>query len=113
MSQLTGADQPVPTPVERLINAANQGDSDAFVAAFGSDGVVDDWCREFRGPAAIRGWSDQEFIGVNVSLTVLDTTIGGSTVTVTAQVGGNGYTGPSHFRFSLRGDRVARMAITA
>ena len=69
--------------------------------------------RQFQGPVAIRGWSDQEFIGVDVSLTVLDTTINGFTVTVTAQVGGNGFTGPSHFTFTVRGDRIARMAITA
>jgi hypothetical protein len=30
---------------------------------------------------------------------------------VTAQVGGNGFNGPSHFGFQVSGDRVARMTI--
>jgi hypothetical protein len=32
---------------------------------------------------------------------------------VTAQVGGNGFNGPSHFSFRVAGDRVARMTIRA
>jgi hypothetical protein len=32
-------------------------------------------------------------------------------VTVAAQVGGDGFNGPSHFAFELAGDRVARMTI--
>ncbi|WP_260418119.1 hypothetical protein [Actinophytocola algeriensis] len=34
----------------------------------------------------------------------------GETV-VTAQVGGNGFHGPSHFSFRVAGDRVSRMTI--
>ena len=54
----------------RAIEAANAGDTEAFLACFTPDGVVDDWGREFRGPDEIRGWSDREFIGVHVSLDV-------------------------------------------
>jgi hypothetical protein len=60
----------LPSPVERAIAAANHGDTDAFLATFTADGVVDDWGREFVGREAIRGWSDREFIGVQVALTV-------------------------------------------
>ena len=35
----------------------------------------------------------------------------GHTVTISAHVGGNGYTGPSHFAFTVSEDRIALMRI--
>ncbi|MDQ3895050.1 MAG: nuclear transport factor 2 family protein [Actinomycetota bacterium] len=101
----------VPEPVARLLAAANDHDTDAFLASFTEDGVVDDWGREFVGPVAIREWSDQEFIGVEVSLKVTGVATTGDETTITADVGGKGYTGPSHFAFKVRRDLVARMTI--
>jgi SnoaL-like protein len=97
--------------VASAIDAANRGDTAAFLAAFTPGGVVDDWGREFRGPDAITGWSDKEFIGVDVSLAVEDVETTGDDTTVTAQVGGRGFNGPSHFTFRVDGDRVTRMTI--
>ena len=101
----------VPSQVQRLLDAANAGDIDAFLAGFTEDGVVDDWGREFRGAAAIRGWSDNEFIGKQVSLDVTGVASKAGETVVTAQVGGNGFNGPSHFSFRVAGDRVSRMTI--
>jgi hypothetical protein len=56
-----------------------------------ADDVVDDWGREFRGPDAIRGWSDREFIGGQVSLETGVEQEGGAT-TVTTTVGGRAST---------------------
>jgi ketosteroid isomerase-like protein len=103
----------LPAPVEAVIDAANRGDAEAFVACFTPDGVVDDWGREFRGAAAITGWSDKEFIGVQVALEVEAVELDGDDVTVSAQVGGNGFNGPSHFTFRLDQDAVSRMTIRA
>lgn len=103
----------VPPPVQTLLDAANRGDTDGFLAGFTTDGVVDDWGREFRGADRIRGWSDAEFIGVQVTLVVREVEPRGDGVVVTAQVGGNGFNGPSHFTFRVDGDRVARMTIRA
>ncbi|MET0683660.1 MAG: nuclear transport factor 2 family protein [Solirubrobacteraceae bacterium] len=103
----------LPPPVARLVDAANANDTDAFLAALTPDGVVDDWGREFRGPDAVRGWSDAEFIGVRVSLDVTEVEERDGAVTVTAQVGGDGFNGPSHFTFDVAGDRVSRMTIRA
>lgn len=105
-------DNPLPEPVQRAVDAANAGDTDAFVAVFGTDGAVDDWGRVFTGPEAIRGWSDQEFIGKQVTLDVNDSRTEGTTTTISTQVGGNGFNGPSDFAFTLNGDRVALMRIT-
>jgi hypothetical protein len=101
-----------PRPVARVLDAANRHDSDAFLASFTEDGVVDDWGREFAGTAAIKDWSDREFIGVNVLLDVREThTTRDGEMTVSAEVGGDGFNGPSHFTFRVRGDLVSRMTI--
>jgi hypothetical protein len=99
--------------ITRLLEATNASDTDAFLAAFSDDGTVDDWGREFTGPAAIRAWSDAEFIGVKVSLKVTAVEVSGEETVVTAEVGGEGFNGPSHFSFRVAGGRVARMTIRA
>jgi hypothetical protein len=103
----------LPRPVQAAVDAANANDLPAFLSAFTADGTVDDWGREFHGPEAIAGWSDKEFIGAQVSLEVTDVATAGGDVTITAQVGGSGFNGPSHFTFRLAGDRVSRMTIRA
>jgi hypothetical protein len=99
--------------VQRLLDAANGGDIDDFLAGFTADGVVDDWGREFRGADRIRAWSDAEFIGKRVTLDVRAVERRGGETVVTAQVGGNGFNGPSHFAFLVDGDLVSRMTIRA
>ncbi|PRX96774.1 nuclear transport factor 2 family protein [Allonocardiopsis opalescens] len=106
------AENALPDPVERALAAANGGDTDGFLAAFAPGGAVDDWGRVFRGPAEIRRWSDAEFIGKRVSLEVTGVRSEGGTTTVSAQVGGDGFNGPSDFAFTLDGDRVSLMRIT-
>ena len=101
----------LPEPVARLLDAANDHDTEAFLASFTEDGVVDDWGREFAGADAIRGWSDREFIGVAVVLTVTGTAIADDETTISADVGGEGYNGASHFTFTVSGDLVSRMTI--
>jgi hypothetical protein len=98
--------------VQRAVDAANSGDTEGFLDSFTDEGAVDDWGREFRGRDAIRAWSDKEFIGVDVSLAVTAVHQSGSTVTVTADVGGRGFNGPSTFTFTVSDDRVSLMRIT-
>jgi ketosteroid isomerase-like protein len=101
----------IPQPVAAALAAANANDTGAFLDCFTDDGVVDDWRREFRGREEIRGWSDREFIGVRVSLEVTAVEERGDTTVITAQVGGDGFNGSSHFTFRVEGDKVARMTI--
>jgi hypothetical protein len=112
LTEVPPADQ-IPEAVAHAVAAANANDIDAFLASFTSDGVVDDWGREFAGPDAIRGWSDREFIGRKVSLELRAVTQDGNETTITAQVGGEGFNGPSHFTFLVMDGRVARMTIRA
>jgi hypothetical protein len=76
------------------------------------EGAVDDWGRVFRGRDRIREWSDAEFIGKQVTLDVTGVRTQGATTVVSAQVGGNGFNGPSDFAFDVSGDRVSTMRIT-
>ena len=101
----------LPRPVRTLVDAANAGDTPAFLAGFTEDGVVDDWGREFRGAAEIRGWSDAEFIGCEVALEVEEVERDGTRTIVAATVGGNGFNGPSTFTFLTVGGHVSRMTI--
>jgi hypothetical protein len=104
----------LPAPVQAVFDATNAADTDAFLAAFAADGVVDDWGREFTGHDAIKGWSDSENIGVQAHFEVTAaTTRPDGDIVVTVEVGGNGFNGPSHLTFSLAGDLVARMSIRA
>ena len=106
---------PLHPEVRALIDAANLGDTDAFLSAFAPHlGVVDDWGRRFHGPRDIRSWSDAEFIGKDVTLKVIHFyEIADTEVTVIAHVGGNGFNGPSTFTFRVADDKVAEMRITA
>jgi hypothetical protein len=99
--------------VRAAIDAANANDTDAFLACFTADGAVDDLGREFKGADAIRGWSDREFIGMQVSLDVREVSSEADETVVAAEVGGNGFNGPSHFTFRVAGDGLERMTIRA
>jgi hypothetical protein len=103
----------LPEPVARLIAAANAGDTDAFLATFAADGTVNDWGRVFTGHDSIREWSNSEFIGVGVTLEVTAEITTREHTTVTATVGGRGFTGQSHFSFTVADGLVSDMAITA
>ncbi|TSD94077.1 nuclear transport factor 2 family protein [Skermania sp. ID1734] len=103
--------QLLPAPVQAVIDATNRGDVDAFLDAFTDDGVVDDWGREFTGRTEIRGWSDREYVGKQVSLQVDRVEVVGGETIVGATVGGNGFNGPSTFTFATTEDRVTRMTI--
>jgi ketosteroid isomerase-like protein len=101
----------LPRPVRTLVDAANAGDTAAFLAGFTPDAVVDDWGREFRGAEEIQGWNDAEFIGADVSLEVEEVELDGTRTILAASVGGNGFNGPSTFTFVTVGGHVSRMMI--
>ena len=94
----------IPAAVRRILTAIDDQDTDAFVAAFGSGGFVDDWGRQFRGPEQIRSWSDNELIGKHATFSDTQVSTPGNPITLLTQVGGDGFNGPSHFTFSVQGD---------
>jgi hypothetical protein len=101
----------LPEPVARLISATNTGDLEAFLDTFASDGVVDDWGRKFHGRSAIQGWSDNEYLGKQVTLDVASVDNSSTETVVVAKVGGHGFNGPSTFSFTVAGDAIRAMVI--
>jgi hypothetical protein len=103
----------LPAPVRAFFDATNAADTEAFLAAFAADGVVDDWGREFRGHEAIRRWSDGENIGVRATFEVTDVVVDDGAYVVAATVGGGGFNGPSHFTFRVANEHLTRVTISA
>ena len=103
----------LPPPVNGFLEAINRNDTDAFLAYFPHDGVVDDWGMRYVGHARIKAWSDREFIGVQVRLDVTGVEQSAREVRISAQVGGNGFKGPSVFVVVVDGEQVREMRITA
>jgi ketosteroid isomerase-like protein len=101
----------LPAPVAEFVEAVNRHDDDAFLAFFPPDGVVDDWGREFVGPDAIRGWSDNEFIGAEGTMDVRSVSERDGVVTVIADWRSTHANGLSSFAFASEGDRITRMTI--
>jgi len=101
----------VPAPIQRMIDATNAGDSDAFVAAFATGAYLEDWGRGFTGHDEIRSWDASDNIGRNARFEVVAHRSEGSDDIVTLAVSGGGFNGTSDFRFTLDGDLIERMVI--
>jgi hypothetical protein len=101
----------IPSPIDPLVTAVNGGDLAAFLAFFGSDGIVEDWGRRFKGPASIKQWSDKELIGANGRLTAISASRDGDQVTVIGDWKSDYYSGASRMIFTVDGDHVRAMRI--
>ncbi len=103
----------LPPPIDRFVAAVNRGDTDGFLALMPADAVVDDWGRRFAGHAAIRRWSDREFVGAKGTLTPLAVAGAGGEVTLDADWKSNFYSGASRMVFRIDGGMVREMRILA
>ena len=100
-----------PAAVQRMIDATNAGDHDAFVAAFTPDAVVIDWGKEFSGRDGVAAWDESDNIGRASHFEVAEVEADGAEWAVTLDVTGGGFNGTSNFRFTLVDDLIARMEI--
>lgn len=100
-----------PAAIQRMIDATNAADHDAFVAAFTADAVLVDWGKVFDGREGIAGWDESDNIGRNAHFEVAGVEVDGSDWIVTLEVSGGGFNGTSNFRFTLADDLIARMEI--
>lgn len=105
------SDVTVPEPVATFIAAVNAGDEQGFLNAFTDTGFVDDWGRVFPDRAAIKKWSDREFLGAKGVLTPEKVTVDGSTVVVIGDWRSTHANGLSEFTFAVDGDKIASMTI--
>jgi hypothetical protein len=104
---------PTPTVVKAFVDSVNAGDTEAFLALFAADGVVDDWGSRYAGHARIREWSDRELIGAKATMAIVSSEAHGDRASVKVKVGGNGFHGPSRFAFTMNGNLVREMRISA
>jgi hypothetical protein len=101
-----------PAVICAFVDAVNSGDTAAFLALFEAGGAVDDWGSRYVGRDEIRAWSDRELIGAQATLAIRSTREQGNLVSVLAEVGGNGFNGPSRFSFAMNGALAREMRIS-
>jgi hypothetical protein len=101
----------VAAPIQRMIEATNRGDTDAFIASFTDDAYLVDWGREFHGHDGVAGWNETDNIGKQSHFEVRDARRNGDEHVVTIEVTGNGYNGTGDIVFALEGDLIKRMII--
>lgn len=101
----------MPEPVGSFVAAVNRHDEEAFLAAFGEEGFVDDFGRIFTGRDEIKAWSDVEFIGARGTMDIESVEADGEAVTVIADWRSNHANGRSEFTFAVDGERLRSMRI--
>ncbi|WP_132992086.1 nuclear transport factor 2 family protein [Gordonia zhaorongruii] len=102
----------IPAPIAGFIDTVNKHDEQGFLDAFTDNGFVDDWGRVFGDRAAIKAWSDKEFIGATGTMDVQEVTVDGDTVTVVADWRSTHANGLSTFVFVVDGDKIQSMTIS-
>ena len=105
------SDSSVPAPVQALIDAINDADADAFVAAFTADGFVSDWGTVKAGPEGVRAWADSDAIGAGARMTVLSAETDGDTTRIRFGWSSRVFNGESDGVFVISGDRLASFTI--
>jgi hypothetical protein len=79
----------LPPPIAALVAATNAHDTAAFLATFTDDAVLTDDGHDYRGAAAIKEWSDRQYIGKQVTLDVTGVDYRDGKIVVTAKVDGD------------------------
>lgn len=97
--------------VQAVADAINASDTDAFVAAFTEDGVVNDWGRVLSGPQGIRSWADTDAIGQNAKITVLESQAAGDVTTIRFDWQSNRFNGESTAHVTVRDGLVSEFRI--
>lgn len=101
----------VPAAVAAFVAAINAGDTDAFVALFAVDGVIDDWGTEYRGHERIRQWAQSDAIGAQARMSLRSSETVGEVTTVRFDWASSVFTGASTGIFTLREDRLVGFRI--
>lgn len=101
----------LPAPIQRMIDATNAADTEAFIDTFSDDAYLEDWGRTFHGKSGVRSWNDTDNIGKNAHFHPLDMRYEGADTVVALRVTGGGYNGTSDIRFTVVDDQITRLVI--
>ncbi len=104
----------LPKVIQDFVFESNEHDIEAMLACFTDDAVLNDNKRQFDGIAAIRGWSDNEYIGSRVEVETKGYSFTGTEHVVSTEINGDYPAGPYHFVFSftLLNNRIAKLRIS-
>ncbi|GAA1048773.1 nuclear transport factor 2 family protein [Arthrobacter russicus] len=104
----------LPAAIQRAFDATNSADDDGFVAAFASDGFINDWGRQLNGSDGVASWNSTDNIGKQATWEALSIEDQGhGKYLVSIRTGGNGYNGVSPFVFTVADDKIQSMVISA
>ncbi|OZB83732.1 MAG: hypothetical protein B7X41_08985 [Microbacterium sp. 14-71-5] len=101
----------LPAAVQRMVDAINDADTEAFVAAFTPDGFVSDWGNVKAGPEGVRAWAGSDAIGAGARMTVLSADTEGDTTRIRFGWRSSVFNGESDGIFVVSGDRLASFTI--
>jgi ketosteroid isomerase-like protein len=104
----------LPAPISNYFGAVNAQDVDAMLSAFSDDASVRDEGQDMIGRAAIREWIDGTTRKYRVTLTPTGGRQADERTIVTAQVSGTFPGSPIElrYRFTISGEKIARLEIT-
>lgn len=103
--------QQTPAPVQAFADAINTADTDAFVALFTPDGMVDDWGRQLHGHDGVRSWAGSDAIGAGATMTILSAQTEGATTRIRFGWSSSVFNGESDGIFVLDGERISSFTI--
>lgn len=101
----------LPEAVARVVAAINDADIEAFVDAFTTDGVVNDWGRVLTGPDGVRSWGLGDAIGVGAQMTVVEHSTDGDVSKVTFDWRSSVFNGRSDVFVTVRDGKVSEFRI--
>lgn len=101
----------LPAAAASMVDAINDGDTDAFVAAFNQDGFVSDWGTVKTGPDGVRGWAESDAIGAGARMTVLSAVTEGDTTRIRFGWTSSVFNGESDGIFVVAGEKLASFTI--
>ena len=106
----------LPPTAAAYVRSINDHDPATFNALFAKSAVVNDVGREFRGPDAIKAWSDREIFDEQVTLEVIEVAERDGATIVTTKVDGNfdrtGLPDPVIINHHIRADGGKIVALT-
>lgn len=62
----------VPAPVQAVIDAINAADTDAFVASFAPDAVINNYGLVWSGVDGVRTWAESDAIGAGARMRLVE-----------------------------------------
>jgi hypothetical protein len=107
----------LPAPILVFIEATNAFDTEALIAIFTEDALVNPRQREFWGAVMIRKWAEKEWVGERVTMTVTRILEHHGNIIIDARMDGNfNKTGlPGEFiltfYFSLENEKITQLFI--